>query len=86
MDGQSRNLSKHHGEFEDSALLKVFGQPGEGIFPIPTAIENRIKKQFGVHLMGQLPEIPDKFHAMSAEKRVQHEATQLIVIKLGIAV
>ena len=26
-------------EFEDSALLKVFGQAGEGIFPVPTAIE-----------------------------------------------
>ena len=67
------------GEFEDSALLKVFGQAGEGIFPVPTAIENRIKKQFGVHLVGRIPDVPDKFYAISAEKRVQHEATLLIV-------
>lgn len=66
-------------EFEDSALLKVFGQAGEGIFPVPTAIENTIKKQFGVHLVGRIPEILNKFYAISAEKRVQHEATTLVV-------
>ncbi len=66
-------------EFEDSALLKVFGQAGEGIFPIPTAIEDRIKKQFGVHLIGRLPEVLDKFYAISAEKRVHHEATLMVV-------
>ena len=66
-------------EFEDSALLKVFGQAGEGIFPIPTAIEERIKTQFGVQLVGRLPEVRDKFYAISAEKRVHHPSTLLLV-------
>lgn len=66
-------------EFEDSALLKVFGQHGEGIFPIPTAIENLIKKQFGVHLVGRIPEVKDRFYAISAEKRIQHDATLLVM-------
>jgi LysR family transcriptional activator of nhaA len=66
-------------EFEDSALLKVFGQAGEGIFPIPTAIEALIKQQFGVQLVGRIPEVLDKFYAISAEKRVHHEATLLVV-------
>ena len=66
-------------ELEDSALLKVFGQQGEGIFPIPTAIEAEIKKQYGVHLVGRIPEVLDKFYAISAEKRVQHAATAIIV-------
>ena len=66
-------------EFEDSALLKVFGQAGEGIFPIPTAIEELIKRQYGVHLVGRIPEVLDKFYAISAEKRVHHAATQLVV-------
>lgn len=66
-------------EFEDSALLKVFGQAGEGIFPVPTAIEELVKKQFGVQLVGQIPEVLDKFYAISAEKRVHHEATLLVV-------
>ena len=66
-------------EFEDSALLKVFGQAGEGIFPVPTAIENIVKKQYGVHLVGRIPEVLDKFYAISAEKRVHHDATLLVV-------
>lgn len=66
-------------EFEDSALLKVFGQQGEGIFPVPTAIETLIKGQYGVHLVGRIPDVLDKFYAISAEKRVQHAATSMIV-------
>ena len=66
-------------EFEDSALLKVFGQAGEGVFPIPTAIEGVIKKQYGVQLVGRIPAVLDKFYAISAEKRVHNEATLLVV-------
>ncbi len=66
-------------EFEDSALLKVFGQAGEGVFPVPTAIEAMVKRQYGVQLIGQIPDVRDKFYAISAEKRVQHAATSVIV-------
>ncbi len=66
-------------EFEDSALLKVFGQQGEGIFPVPSAIEGLVIKQYGVQLVGRIPEVRDKFYAISAEKRVQHKATSMIV-------
>ncbi len=66
-------------EFEDSALLKVFGQAGEGIFPVPSAIEQLIKKHYGVQLVGRIPEVLDKFYSISAEKRVHHEATLLVL-------
>jgi len=61
-------------EIEDSALLKVFGQAGQGAFPVPTAIEELVKKQYGVHLVGRIPEVLDTFYVISVEKRVQHEA------------
>lgn len=66
-------------EFEDSALLKVFGQAGEGLFPVPSAIEKTVKKQFGVLLVGRIPEVRERFYAISVEKRVQHDATLQIV-------
>lgn len=66
-------------EVEDSALLKVFGQQGEGIFPVPAAIEAIIIQQYRVQLVGRIPEVRDKFYAISAEKRVQHAATSMIV-------
>ena len=61
-------------EIEDSALLKVFGQAGQGVFPVPTAIEELVKKQYGVRLVGRIPEVLDTFYVISVEKRVQHEA------------
>lgn len=66
-------------EFEDSALLKVFGQSGLGIVPIPTAIEDEVKKQYGMHLVGRLDDVVDKFYAISVEKRVHHPAVLAIV-------
>ena len=45
----------------------------------PTAIEALIKRQYGVHLVGRIPDVLDKFHAISAEKRVHHAATLLVV-------
>ena len=61
-------------EFEDSALLKVFGQAGQGVFPVPSVIEDIVKKQYGVWLVGRIPEVLDTFYVISVEKRVQHEA------------
>ena len=66
-------------EFEDSALLKVFGQSGLGIVPIPTAIEKEVKTQYGMHLVGRLDDVIDRFYAISVEKRVQHPAVLAIV-------
>lgn len=66
-------------EFQDSALLKVFGQSGKGIVPIPTAIEKEVKNQYGLHLVGRIPEVRDKFYAISVEKRVLHPAVLAIV-------
>ena len=66
-------------EFEDSALLKVFGQSGLGIVPIPTAIEKEVRKQYGMVLVGRLDEVIDRFFAISVEKRVHHPAVVAIV-------
>ncbi|MCP4095677.1 MAG: transcriptional activator NhaR [Planctomycetaceae bacterium] len=66
-------------EFEDSALLKVFGQSGLGIVPIPTAIEKEVKSQYSMQLVGRLDEIVDRFFAISVEKRVHHPAVLAIV-------
>lgn len=66
-------------EFEDSALLKVFGQSGLGIIPIPTAIEKEVKTQYGMQLVGRVEDVVDRFFAISVEKRVHHPAALAIV-------
>lgn len=60
------------GEFDDSALLKVFGQGGHGIFLAPSLIEAEVKRQYGVQVIGRSEEIKEKFYAISVERRLQH--------------
>jgi len=40
------------GEFDDSALMKAFGQAGIGVFMVPTAIAEEVAQQFGVQIIG----------------------------------
>ena len=61
-------------EFEDSAVLKVFGQHGEGIFPAPSAIEDEICRQYRVRSVGRLDDVKERFYAISVERRLKHPA------------
>ncbi|MEM8944377.1 MAG: transcriptional activator NhaR [Planctomycetota bacterium] len=61
-------------EFEDSAVLKVFGQYGEGIFAAPTAIEDEICRQYRVQTVGQISEVTERFYAISIERKLKHPA------------
>ena len=58
-------------EFDDSALLKVFGQKGLGIFPMPSVVDAETKKQYGVHLIGKSHQVKERFYAISTEKRIK---------------
>jgi len=66
-------------EFEDSAVLKVFGREGHGLFVTATAIEKDVCKQYSVKVVGRLPEVIERFYAISIEKRLKHPA----VIKIS---
>ena len=61
-------------EFEDSALLKAFGQAGEGIFPGPTAIDKEIGSHYHVHVVGRTEEVVERFYAITVERRIKHPA------------
>ena len=62
------------GEFEDSALLKVFGQLGKGLFAAPSAIDSEVQEQYGVQLVGRLAHIRERFYAISVERKLKHPA------------
>jgi LysR family transcriptional activator of nhaA len=65
-------------EFEDSAVLKVFGQAGEGLFVAPTAIENEVSRQYSVEVVGRIADIRERFYAISIERRLKHPAVVAI--------
>lgn len=66
------------GEFEDSALLKVFGQTGVGLFPAHSVIKKEIAGQYGVTPIGELTGIKEHFYAISMERRIKHPAVLAI--------
>jgi LysR family transcriptional activator of nhaA len=60
------------GEFEDSALLKAFGQDGAAVLPAHTVIRREIGAQYGLELVGEVEEVRDSFYAISVERRLTH--------------
>ncbi len=66
------------GEFEDSALMKAFGQAGVGIFTAPSAIFAEVKQQYGVEVVGSTDEITERFYAISTERKLKHPAVVAI--------
>jgi len=65
-------------EFEDSALLMVFGQAGLGIFAAPSLIEPEIRRQFRVQRIGRTEDVRERFYAISAERKLKHPAVVAI--------
>ena len=66
------------GEFADSALLKVFGQAGHGVFVAPSAIEREVARQYSVRIVGRTDAVRERFYAVSAERRLKHPAVVAI--------
>ena len=66
------------GEFQDSALLKVFGQAGAGIFPVASAVEKDVREHYGSVVIGRTAEIVERFYAVSVERRLKHPAVVAI--------
>ena len=62
------------GQFDDSALLKAFGQAGMGIFAMPQIIEKEVCRQFNVKIIGRTKTIQEEFYAISAERKIKHPA------------
>jgi LysR family transcriptional activator of nhaA len=62
------------GEFDDSALVKTFGQGGAGIFCAPAVIAREIVTQHRVRQIGQTADIRARFYAITAGRAVRHPA------------
>lgn len=65
-------------EFEDSALLQVFGADGMGLFTAPTVVEREVCRQYGVSVIGRAPDVRERFYAVSVERRLKHPAVVAI--------
>jgi len=62
------------GEFDDSALLKAFGQAGSGLFVAPTAIADYVCTQYGVRTLGAIDVVQEQLYAITTQRRLTHPA------------
>ncbi len=62
------------GEFQDSALMKVFGQAGAGVFAAPTAVEADVKARYAVMPLGEVAELTETYYAITPERRIKNPA------------
>ena len=60
------------GEFDDSALLKAFGQSGVGAFAGPTVVSGEIVRQYRVRELGPAEAVAERYFAISSERRLKH--------------
>jgi LysR family transcriptional activator of nhaA len=67
------------GEFDDSALMKAFGEAGAGAFLAPSLLEEDVTRQFAVRAIGRTNRVRERFYAVTAERRVTHAAVAKIL-------
>jgi len=65
-------------EAEDMGLLQVLGQQGLGLFAAPTVAAEVIRAQHGVVPLGRLPQVVERFYAITVERKLSHPAAVAI--------
>ncbi len=65
-------------EFDDSALLKAFGEAALGVFPAPTTIADEVCSMYHSRVIGRVSEIGERYFAISPERRLKHPAVLAI--------
>ena len=66
------------GEFDDSALIRMFGQAGVGVFAVPSVIETEVQQQHRVEIVGTAEGVRERFYAISVRRKIGHPAVSAI--------
>lgn len=77
--GEARLNPDVVGDFDDSALMKAFGQAGAGFFPAPAILAGEIAARYGVREVGRVERVREVFWLITGERRISHPAVQAVV-------
>src|ERR1051326_453863 len=66
-------------EFEDSELLKEYGQDGGGLFATSTMLEKHTLLHYRVKVIGRVESVRMRYYAISTERRTRNAAVTLII-------
>ena len=59
-------------EFEDSALMKAFGEEGLGLFPSPKVIQAEVELMYKCRIIGETDSVQENYYAISPERKLKH--------------
>lgn len=62
------------GEFDDTALMKAFGQAGLGVFPVPTVVAEEVMNALAVQSVGCAKDATVEYFAIARERELRHPA------------
>ena len=65
-------------EVGDCDLFEAFAHGGAGIFATPTVLEQRIRRQFAVQVVGRVEAVRERYYAISTERKLKHPAVVAI--------
>jgi LysR family transcriptional activator of nhaA len=65
-------------EFLDSAMLKIAGRRGLGLFAIASVVEDEIKKAYGISRVGVVDGVTEQYFATSAVRKITHSGVLAI--------
>ncbi|QSP94028.1 LysR family transcriptional regulator [Marinobacter salinisoli] len=63
---------------DDSALVKVFGSQGLGVFAAPTAIRDEVCRQYQVEEIASIDEVKEALFAITRSKHPAHDGVRAI--------
>jgi LysR family transcriptional regulator, transcriptional activator of nhaA len=64
--------------FDDSAVMKAFGQAGAGVFPMPSSVAKETAIQFKVVTVGRTDDVKYQLYAVSTERHLRTPAVVAI--------
>ncbi|WP_295718863.1 LysR substrate-binding domain-containing protein [uncultured Halovibrio sp.] len=65
-------------EIDDSALIKVFGRAGLGVFAAPTVIREEVCRQYQVEEIASIEAVRDQIYALYGVEGMRHPGIQAI--------
>ena len=66
------------GEVEDMTMLQTLAQHGHGAFIAPTVVRHEVCRRYHVQAIGELPQVRERFYAISVERKITHPAVRAI--------
>ena len=60
------------GAFQDRALMKLAARKGKGIMLVPSVVEDEVKEEFKLELVGRSTEVNEQIYLLSIERRLKY--------------